>query len=259
MRRLLAGLAMAGGLAVAIGCEPEPSPGDEEAPQEETRYAEIKPRPHLVDDEPEEPTGPPTVEFAIWPGGGDWAASELMWLGSGEALELRESPHREASVIAEGRWEDGDLLEWSTSLVRVDAPRPYRVESKTELLGTPYDTEFGELEAKDEVYELDAGARVWLYQYDGDGMCYLLVDEEVILSDCPGESMSVEESSELEEDQGFKPLGEQWWIEVNTDEGQGWFMVHDAPVEVHSRKAGGFDDIEAEREFELGPGDLLDY
>ncbi len=258
MRRLLAGMAIAGGLAMAAGCEPGPSE-EEEPRQRETRYAEILPRPDLVDDQPEEEEGPPTVEFSIWPGGGDWAASELMWLGSGEGLKLREAPDPEAPVIDEGRWDDGELLEWSTSLVRVDQPRPYRVDEKVELLATPYDSEFGELEAKDEVYELDVGDQIWLYQYDGDGMCYLLVGDEVVLSDCPGESMSVEDTTGLEGDEGFKPLSEQWWVEVTTDDGGGWFMAREAPVEVHSRKADGFEDIEADREFDLIPGELEDY
>ena len=261
MRRLVAIIAMAGGVGLASGCEPGPSQdSQEEQPrQQERRFAEIQPRLERERGELREEKGPPQVEFSLWPGGSDLVASELMWLGSDEGLPLRDAPHEEAPITGEGHWEDGEFLDWSTSLVRVERPRPYEVDEAIELWGTPYDREFGELEAQDKLYELAQGAQVWLYQYEGDGMCYLLIGDEVVLSDCPGAEMSPVDEFEGDDEMGFKPLAEQWWVEVRSDEGSGWFVVRQAPVEVHSRKAEGFDELEGEREFERIPGELPDY
>lgn len=230
-------------IGVTSACDESPKQ-KAEVPDEEPQMAVIEAlaqRPQLAETDP---AGGEPADFATWPGQGEGMTFDLMWLGGDEAIELREAPDQEAAVVATASWLDGEQFEWTGSRVHVDEPRPYTVEVDRELTGLPYDAEFLELEADEQRVELQEGESVYLYQYGGEGACYMGVGSKILLAQCPDEAMSVDDDSDLD-DAEWKPLSQQWWVQVHVDgEDKGWFPVHDAPVEVHLRSVEGYDDFD---------------
>lgn len=245
---------MAAALALGLlmgpfACEETPPPRDE--PTDETpEIAEIKPTAtDENEDGPEEVVEPEPVEFVTWPGLEKQKTFELMWLGGDEEVELHDEPRADADVVGDVGWLDGQEFEWINTVVYVEEPRSYRVAESTELSVTPYDIEYGELEADERVYELEDGDEIFLYQYGGEKTCYLGIEDDVVLGDCPYDGIDVA-GDELETEERWTPIAEQWWVEVEVDGVEGWLFVDEAPVSVHPREVEGYDDARGMHEFE---------
>ncbi len=192
-------------------------------------------------DEPEEFV-PIPVDFSTWPGREEYMTFELMWLGGDEEVALHEEPRKESEVVAQLRWFDGDQLDWAETNVHVDSPRAYRVGEPQVITGIPYDVEFRELEADQREFEVGVDETLYLYQYAGEGTCYLGVAEEIVLADCPTGEVEIEDDGDSRVDGQWRPISQSWWVRVTGgDSDQGWLLVDDAPVEVHPRKIEGFD------------------
>lgn len=171
---------------------------------------------------------PEEVLFSTWPGRDEHRQVELMWLGGEGEVQLWEAPDRESEQVATIGWEDGEDLIWRESWVRVIAPRALTVENEGIWQGIPYDAEYRELEAEPKEFVLHAGEEIYLYQYDGEGTCFLKVQREIALGDCPnGGTLSV-----MEEGAELLPEEQQWWIKVSEAQGEGWILVDEAPLEV---------------------------
>ncbi len=250
MSRLRIGFVLALFGAVVACDEPPEEPVAEPEPELEMAVIEA------MSERPKPPQGgeakPRPVGFFTWPGQHEGMTFDLMWLGGDEPLSLREEPDDEASVVATATWFDGEQLAWKDTLVHVQKPRPYTVEEPLELIGTSYDVEFAELEAEERHFELDEGDSVLLYQYGGEGACYVGVEDEIVLAQCPGQGMKAEDDTGLDDGPAWRSLAEQWWVEVAADGDRGWFQVHQAPVEVHTRYIEGYD------EFDEGGGPPID-
>ena len=247
---MAAGLALGLVVVWALACQ-EPPPEKEEATDEVVEIAEIQPRPEPTDedDEPED-VEPEPVEFATWPGIKKQMTFELMWLGGDEEVALYDEPRPEAEAIGAAGWIDGQEFEWIRTVVYVETPRPYQVEESAEVVVTPYDIEYGELEADEYTVELSAGDDIFLYQYGGEGTCYLGIGTDVVLGDCPHDGISVGDD-DLDSEARWTPLKEQWWVEVSSDQKRGWFRVDDAPVSVHAREVEGYEyeDVDGYHDF----------
>lgn len=234
-------------LAVTVvGCEKTPDVGEPLA-EAEIPEAVVEPR-EEKEEKADEEFEPIVVEFPGWPGDSEQMTFELMWLGGDEALELRESPDPKSEVVAKGRWLDGEEFDWLESRVVVETPRAFRVEEDYETMATPYDVEFGELEAEDVLISLEEGERIYLYQHRGEGSCYMGTRKGVVLGSCPKEKLSAEEELEKHED-SWTAVDTKWWVKVEGDGGQGWFVVTDALVEVHPRQLEGYDEWEEAGEY----------
>ena len=236
-------------LAVAVvllvGCEPQPQPRQDDSEPEPLDVAEIEPMLAVDDDERPEPQ-PEPVDFQSWPGSHEYDTFDLMWLGGDDELPLRDSPQPDADVIGSVSWLDGEHIDWTTTTLLVETPTIYRADAQFELVGTPYDVEFGELAIEDEEYVVDEGEPVFVYRYGGDGTCYLGVQSEIVYTECPDDNLRQEngEAIEVDGEKRWSPQTRQWWIEVSTDGLRGWFDIDDAPVEVHARDIEGYDEFD---------------
>lgn len=228
------------------GCEDTP---DSEEPRLEAEIPEavVEP-PKTKEEKADEEFEPIVVEFPGWPGDREQMTFELMWLGGDEELELREFPEPASEVVAKGRWFDGEEFDWLKSLVVVEKPRAFRVEEDYETMATPYDVEFAELEAEDQLISLEEGERIYLYQDRGEGSCFMGTREGVVLGSCPEQKLSVEEKPQ-EHDDAWTAVDEKWWVKVEGDGGEGWFVVTEASVEVHPRQLDGYDEWEGAGEY----------
>ena len=227
--------------SLAAGCDEVSEPSDPLA-EFERPEALVEPAAETPEEEFEE-FDPVVVEFPGWPGQDEQMTFELMWLGGNEQLELREAPKVDAQVAAGGSWFDGDHFDWLQSLVVVQTPRPLVVVQDYEMTVTPFDTEEGELEAADERIRLEQGERIFLYRYQDEGSCYLGIRDGVVLGSCPGSRLEPEEEPQ-ELDDPWTSIDEKWWVKVEGDDGVGWFVVSEAPVEVHPREIEGYDEFD---------------
>lgn len=227
---------------LAAGCEPSPEPVDQEDETARPEVVTIEPIAEFPEEEPEE-VEPESAEFgATWPGGADHETFDLTWLGGDEAVELYDRPRADAEVVGSASWMDGADVEWLETVVFVDRPGRLEVETDLELVATPYDREFGELEATDETYRLEEGESLFTYRYDGRGECYLGVETEIVVAECPADQVRFDgEDPQMEPDLRWEADGSQWWVRVEADGQQGWLKVDEAPVEVHPREVEGFE------------------
>jgi len=236
---------MAVAVALLVGCEPQPEPRHEESDPEPLDIAEIEPM-IAVDEHQRPELEPEPVDFHSWPGSHAYDTFDLMWLGGDEELPLRDSPQSDADIIGSVTWLDGDHIDWTATRLHVDTPAIYRADSDFELVGTPYDVEFGELALEDDEYIVDEGEPVFVYRYGGDGACYVGVQSEIVYTECPDDNLQRKdgEAIEVDGDERWEPQSRTWWVEVSTDGLQGWFDIDDAPVEVHARNIEGYDEFD---------------
>ncbi len=227
---------------LVVGCEPQPQPKDDEPePQPEIVVVEA-PKP-AEDDRDAKPVSPVDF-FGSWPGEVEYDSFDLMWLGGDDEIELREEPQEDAEVVGVAGWRDGEEFHWRETMVRIDTPRAYESLEDFELEATPYDEEFGQLEAEDIVVDVEAGQKLFAYRYAGEYGCYLGVEQQVVYADCPADQVGVDPEKFDGIDAGEKWTGEhrQWWVMVDGEDGEGWFRADDAPLEVHPRVVEGYDD-----------------
>ena len=222
---LAALLAFAGCDREEEGSEPEAPPLLDVSPVEEA----VETSEEIVEEALEETAFvPDSLWFSTFPGRDEHQRVELMWLGGDERVSVREEPRRDSPVLVEKNWLDGEDLDWNQSRVHVLRPRTLSVARESEWVGIPFDQEFEELEAEPRSYRVEQGELLYLYQYDGEGQCYLGIDQEVALGDCPAEgALAVREILE-----DFLPEEQEWWIEILTEAGPGWLLVDEAPLEV---------------------------
>ncbi|RAL24885.1 hypothetical protein DL240_01360 [Lujinxingia litoralis] len=239
-RQKWAAIVMIGGL---VACEKEgPAPAPESVQEE---AVPVEPPVAAVEEEPvvevvEPPPGPLT--FVSWPGREELYTFDLMWLGGEREVALLAEPDPQAEVVDRAGWMDTEELRWQDTRVRVTEPRYYLLESPRELVGLAYDQSFEELEAEEIRLELEEGERLALYQYDGEGSCYLGARGLVVLSGCPEEGVRLEEAEPAEQaGERWRPRAQQWWVKVQGPRAAGWMRVDDAPVEVHVRQIEGYD------------------
>ena len=234
-------------VAVLSACERAPEQKAESS-DEEPEMAIIEPRPELSPERKPAVWEPESVDFSTWPGSVDAESFDLMWLGGEESVELHAEPRREADVGGTTSWLDGEEIDWSATVVQIEEPRRYRADEAFVLEATPFDAEFGELEREVREYELDEDEVLYSYRYDGDGMCYLGIDGQIVYATCPDGRIVADAGDEVEDSEmAWHPVEARWWVEV--DEGpSGWFVVDDAPVEVLAREVEGYDGVDGPQE-----------
>lgn len=257
--------------AVVAGCEPEDD-DPAELPRLQTERADIADRidglgePAQPDEQQpdEEQIDPPAVDFpGSWPGQADHDTFELMWLGGDREVELREQPRLDAPVVGVAGWTDAHQMRWEQTLIRVEHPRPLHTVESIELMGTAYDVDVGQLEAREEAWQLDEDERLYAYRRNIEGDCFLGIGSEVVLTDClyervePADELSdPDETDETVETDVpgdvdlWSPLSKQWWVGVRAEAADGWLLVDDVDVEVLPRRLEGYD------EFDETPGEV---
>lgn len=236
------------------GCERAPeSPQKPQAPAAPVETVEQDSEPvEIAQEEEKEVAGPPEgpLIFASWPGREELHTFELMWLGGEREVELLEAPDPEAAVSARASWMDTEEIVWEDTRVRVEAATLYRVEGAREVAGLAYDEAFEELDAEEVHLELEDGELLALYQYAGEGTCFVGARGQVLLSECPAEGVRevrdedpAEGSAVIdgERRERWRPRSQQWWAKVRYKGSTGWMRVDNAPVEVHIRLIEGYD------------------
>lgn len=228
-----------------VGCQETPEPKPEDPGDEQPEVVVIEPAVEFPDDDPEQ-FEPESVEFAgTWPGAADHETFELMWLGGDDEIELLGEARDDAEVVESASWMDGAEFEWLETRVWVEEPGRLEVVEDTTLEATPYDPEFGQLEAHDETYRLEAGEPLFSYRYDGRGSCYLGVETEIVYAECPEEEVDFGgETADAEPDRRWGAEASSWWVRVEAGDTEGWFQVDEAPVEVHQRSVGGYEKLD---------------
>lgn len=240
------GMVVLTAVLLTTGCEPQPQPREEQ-PQQEPEIAVIEPAPQEDEttfDEPE------PAEFAgAWPGEADYDTFDLTWLGGDEHLELYEQPNYDSEVIGTISGYDGEKFDWLGTSIHVEQPREYRANEDFELPVTLYDTEDNELHLEEESYQVELGDPVHAYHRVGEGGCYLGVNGEVMLADCPeGKVDRVEESQDRLVEPPWTAELAHWWIKVESDNGTGWVELDDGLLQVHPRQLETYDDLETSPE-----------
>lgn len=245
-----------------VGCdrggEPEaPAPAvpveREEAPAVEA--------PAEPDAEEAEPPGPPEgpLSFSSWPGREELHTFDLMWLGGEREVALYEAPDAASSQVGAASWMDTEEIVWEDTRVRVMEPTAYEATRALEVAGLAYDEDFEELDAEEVRLALEEGEQVALYQYGGEGTCFVGARGQVVLGPCPTEEMGLRAVSERpdadaqpaqaasegaahpEVKERWRPREQQWWVKVRHNAQSGWMRVDDAPVEVHVRLIEGYE------------------
>lgn len=202
----------------------------EEAPVLQIEEREEREDLGLEEAESAEKAGPESLWLRTWPGREEHSSVAVMWLGGNQEIGIHEEPDGESAEVGRFSFLDGDDLEWNQSRVLVDEPRELTVAAETEWVGIPFDPDYEELEARPRSFYLEEGEAIYLYQYEGEGTCFLGVQGEVVLGDCPGGEVRVEQ--ELEEGEQWRPLSQQWWLLIAVEGREGWMRVDEAPVEV---------------------------
>lgn len=234
-------------LCLAVACDRS----SEEEVRSPEPVLEVEPprveSPEVADEDVDEiadEVEPEAVDFIAWPSSGEQWTFELMWLGGDEEIELRDRPRLDASGVGMVSWMDGDQVEWMETRIHVDRPRLYFVEESITLTGTPYDTEFLELEATERQVEFQAGERVYFYQYAGENRCFIGVGGEILYTGCDLlQFLTGHDDLEWENEDYFRPYSQQWWVKVDQASVQGWMLVDEAAVDVHERRIEGYEDF----------------
>lgn len=238
------------------GCEREIEESAKEPPGVELPVV-MEPEGEFEGQEEEEPEaapeglGPDPIWLSTWPGREEHTTVAVMWLGGDEEQPLYKQPDQGSQEIGRFGFEDGADLEWTQSKVYVEKPRELRVLEETEWVGIPFDAEYRELEAEARSFVLEEEERIYLYQYEGEGSCFLGVQGEVALGDCPGGGgIAVSEEPE-EGGQSWRPDVQYWWLEIRMGSVEGWLLVDEAPVDVRivDLSDGGYDSIYGKDEF----------
>ncbi|TXD38884.1 hypothetical protein FRC98_00325 [Lujinxingia vulgaris] len=250
-------------LWVGAGCDRDAEPEavvDPVAPaQPEEEAVEVEPT--EPDAEEAEPPGPPSgpLSFASWPGREELHTFDLMWLGGEREVALYEAPDATSASVGRASWMDTEEIVWEDSRVRVTEPTFYEVSQALEVVGLAYDESFEELDAEELHLELEEGELLALYQYGGEGTCFVGARGQVLLGACPDEAAGLREveapseapsqregaaageGAHAEVKERWRPRQQEWWVKVRHDAESGWMRVDDAPIEVHVRLIEGYD------------------
>ncbi|RVU47917.1 hypothetical protein EA187_00325 [Lujinxingia sediminis] len=245
-----------------VGCDrggaPE-SPAAPGVPVEREEAPEVV-APAEPDVDEVQPSGPPEgpLSFASWPGREELHTFDLMWLGGEREVRLHEAPDASSAQVGQASWMDTEEIVWEDTRVQVLEPTSYEVIRALELAGLAYDEDFEELDAEEVRLALEEGEQVALYQYGGEGTCFVGARDQVLLGPCPNEEMGLRKVARPDADvlpqeraaQGaahpevkerWSPLEQQWWVKVRHNAHSGWMRVDDAPVEVHVRLIEGYE------------------
>lgn len=199
------------------------------------------------EDPAEEPWEPEAAAFLGWPGQGEGRTFGLTWLGGDEVLELLEEPRHDSVVAGRLRWLDGEELDWRESRVEVVEPRALQVVEPVVFFGFPYDVEFREIESEGRSVELSPEQVVFFYHDAGEGQCFLGVDGEIYLGECPEGALEPLEPLDPGA-QMLTPLRALWWVLISEDV-EGWMEVMEAPLEVYEREIEGVERPDVGDEF----------
>ncbi|MBA2661299.1 MAG: hypothetical protein H0U74_03340 [Bradymonadaceae bacterium] len=233
------------GLAGASACERQLASPPEPAVLPPTAVeADVAVTPEIVEsadagrDAAAEP-GPAPFVIESWPGREEMHTFSLTWLGGSDEIALRQHPDALSASVAEVSWPDGNEVEWKETRVVVTRPRIYRALRQTRFVGVFYDPlaepiEPEEMVASEETLTIEAEERVALFQYAGEGACYVEVRERLYLGSCPAKQFAAESEPSVGR-RKFQPLEQQWWVLVEHKKASGWVRVDESLFEVRTR------------------------
>jgi len=111
-------------------------------------------------------------------------------------------------------------LEWEESIVAVTVPRPLIAGAETKFRASGLDATTGELGEEVEV-TVPKGRAYDLYQYDGEGTCYLGSGQQVFLDSCPDPAQDRHAGNS-----DTTAVAQQWWVRIASP--KGWLKIDDA-------------------------------
>lgn len=185
------------------------------------------------------------LEVEAWPGQREMLTFSLTWLGGEEEVVLRAGPDLASAEVARRGWEDGSEVEWSDTRVVVLAGRPFRALKDARLKVISFDpgaevVEPEEMVEEEFALEVKAGELIDVYQYVGEGACYLGAGEQMYVGDCPGKEFVADVEVE-EGERKLEPLEQEWWVLVGDGAERGWVRADDSLFEARTRRMAEYE------------------
>lgn len=160
----------------------------------------------------------PVFEIDGWPYQESASSFRLLWGAPKGDAKVYDKPDLRRDPIGEVEFAKDEEIRWDSTMVAVVSPSTYT--AKEEVLVEGFKVTSGFLTG-DEGFSatLPKGGTLQLLVYAGDGLCYMVVQGQVVQADCPTKKTFSGRFSGIDAREQMQPLARVWWIHFGGSEG----------------------------------------